>query len=173
MLEHDNGMARAVKSVDASMRKTTLRLFTNGVYIITARSNDRFGGATVTWVSQASFHPPLLMAAIRPDSNVYQCLTESRLAAIHLLSADQQQIAQRFFTPTMVRDGTMNGEPFLEGKTSVPILQNAPAYVECRVLRIMDDVGDHAVVIMEVLEAECRRPVNPLRIDESPWRYGG
>src|SRR5579884_2189445 len=159
--------------MDATVRKTTLRLLTNGVYIITARSNSEFGGATVTWVSQASFHPPLLMAAIRPDSNVYRCLLESRLAAIHVLSADQQEIAQRFFTPTVVCDGTMNGEPFSEGKTLLPILQNAPAYVECRVLRIVDDVGDHAVVLVEVLEAECRRAVTPMRIDESPWRYGG
>lgn len=159
--------------MDAVARKTTLRMLTNGVYIITSRGKERYGGATVTWVSQASFRPPLLMAAIRPDSNVYRCLAESKLAALHVLSADQQQIAQSFFTPTSVCNDTMNGEAFMEGTTTVPVLKNAPAYVECRVLRIIDDVGDHAVVIMEVLQAVCRDLVNPLRIDESPWQYGG
>lgn len=167
-------MAKEVKEfMDAVARKTTLRMLTNGVYIITSRGKERYGGATVTWVSQASFRPPLLMAAIRPDSNVYQCLAESKLAALHVLSTDQQHLAQGFFTPTSVCDGQMNGEPFIEGKTTVPVLDNAPAYVECQVLRIIDDVGDHAVVILEVLEAECRQRVDPLRIDESPWQYGG
>jgi flavin reductase (DIM6/NTAB) family NADH-FMN oxidoreductase RutF len=148
-------------------------MFTNGVYVMTSRSEDRYGGATVTWVSQASFRPPLIMAAIRKDSNVFSCLQESGLAAIHVLASTQRDVAQRFFTPTRVDDGQMNGEPLTEGKTSVPLLQNAPAYVECQVRRIIDDVGDHALVILEVLEAECRQQTRPMTIAESPWQYGG
>jgi len=159
--------------MDVKARRDTLRMFTNGVYIMTSRSEDRYGGATVTWVSQASFRPPLIMAAIRKDSNVFHCLSESGLAAIHVLASNQQDVAQRFFTPTRVDDGQMNGEPLTEGKTSVPVLQNAPAYVECRVRRIIDDVGDHALVILEVLEAECRQQTRPMTIAESPWQYGG
>ena len=97
-------------------------------------------------------------------------LTES---ALHVLSAYQQDVAQKLFTPTTVCDGQMNGEPFIEGKATVQGLKNAPAYFECRVLRIIDDIGDHAVVRMEVLEAACRQRVNPMGIDESPWQYGG
>lgn len=159
--------------MDPAMRKTTLRMFTNGVYIITSRNGDEYGGATVTWISQASFHPPLLMAAIRPESNVYKCMMDSRLAAIHILSAEQTEAAQKFFTPTIVRDGKMNGQSFVEGKTTVPVLTDAPAYVECKVLRFVDGIGDHALVVMEVVEAECRERVAPMRIDQSPWQYGG
>lgn len=159
--------------MDPAVRKKTLLLLTNGVYILTSSCEGRHGGATVTWVSQASFRPPLLMAAVRKDSNVFKCLAESKLAALHVLSADQQDLARRFFTPTSVCGSLMNGEPFTEGKTTVPVLKNAPAYAECRVLRLVDDVGDHAVVIMEVLEAECRQHVDPMTVAESPWRYGG
>ena len=159
--------------MDAEMRKTTLRMLTNGVYILTSRHKEKYGGATVTWVSQASFKPPLLMAAIRRDSNVFQCLAQSKAAALHVLAPDQEAVAQRFFKPTKVIDGHMNGEPFLEGNKSVPVLEAAPAYVECEVLRIMDDVGDHAIVIMEVVDAKCRRRVDAMTIADSPWHYGG
>ena len=67
----------------------------------------------------------------------------------------------------------MNVEPFHIGKTSVPILDNAPAYIECRVRHIFDEVGDHAVVILEVVEAEYAQGVNPLMVATSPWEYGG
>src|SRR5437588_3964928 len=111
--------------MDVKSRRDTLRMFTNGVYVMTSRTSDRCGGATVTWVSQVSFRPPLIMAAIRKDSNVFLCLSESGLAAIHVLASTQRDIAQQFFTPTRVSDGQMNGEPLIEGKMSVPILQNA------------------------------------------------
>ncbi len=83
--------------MDLKARKRTLRLLTNGMYVITSRHGDALGAATITWVSQASFNPPLLMAAVRPDSNVFKCLSQSRIAAIHILNFDQQEIAGKFF----------------------------------------------------------------------------
>lgn len=159
--------------MDAKAKRKTLRMLTNGMYVMSSRSDDRYGVATVTWLSQASFRPPLIMAAVRRESNVFKCLRESRAAAIHILGHHQQDLAQRFFSPTKASDGTINGEPFTDGVTSAPVLRNAPAYLECWVRHIIDDLGDHAVVIMEVAEAACRDDVRPLTIAESPWEYGG
>ena len=159
--------------MDSKVRKKTLRLFSNGVYVITSCDGEHLGAATVTWISQASFNPPLLMAAIRTDSNVFQCLVQSRVAAVHIVNTDQQAIAQKFFTPTRTEPGKINGERFQPGKTAAPILQDLGAYVECRVRRVIDDEGDHAMVILEVLEAECAAPMQPLTIRDSPWEYGG
>ncbi|HWR53689.1 MAG TPA: flavin reductase family protein [Bryobacteraceae bacterium] len=159
--------------MDVEARKKTLRMFSNGIYIITSRSGDQYGGATVSWVSQASFKPPLVMAAIRKESNVFRCMKESGKAVIHVLGSDQRELAQRFFTPTKVDAGLMNSEPFHLGKTSLPVLESAPAYVECCVRGALDDLGDHAVVVLEVLEAEWFSAVHPLTMTESPWEYGG
>lgn len=158
--------------MDTTSRKRTLRLLSNGLYVITSASGSRFGAATVTWLSQASFRPPLVMAAIRPDSNVFACLAESGAVAVHVLDAGQRDVAQRFFAPTRVVGETINGEPFRPGLTGAPILQNAYAYFECRV-RQMVGVGDHTIVVMEVVEAECCRDCLPLTVSASPWAYGG
>jgi flavin reductase (DIM6/NTAB) family NADH-FMN oxidoreductase RutF len=40
------------------------------------------------------------MAAIRPDSNVFKCLSESGVAVVHILDRGQTDLAQRFFSPT-------------------------------------------------------------------------
>lgn len=159
--------------MDLKAKQKSLRMLTNGIYLMSSRSGDRYGAATVTWVSQASFRPPLIMAAVRRDSNVFKCLEESRVAAIHILGHHQQELAQRFFSPTKACNGTINGEPFTEGVTSAPILKSAPAYVETWVRQIINGPGDHAVVILEVAEAVCREDVRPLTIAESPWEYGG
>ena len=160
-------------NMDAVTRRKTLRMLSNGMYVMTSKSAEKYGGATVTWVSQASFRPPLIMAAVRKESSVFRCMSESGVAALHILGSDQTDVARKFFTPTRADSCGLNGESFTEGATSAPILRNAPAYLECRVLRILDDLGDHAVVILEVLGAGCRREVEPLTIAASPWEYGG
>jgi flavin reductase (DIM6/NTAB) family NADH-FMN oxidoreductase RutF len=159
--------------VDAKVRQKTLRLISNGVYVLTARCGERMGAATVTWVSQISFRPPLLMAAVRRESNVFQCLAASGSAALHIVGDGQGEIARRFFFTTRAENGTLNGEPYAEGRTAAPVLPRLPAHVECRVGRVVDSGGDHALVILEAVEAECCESVRPLTVAETPWHYGG
>jgi flavin reductase (DIM6/NTAB) family NADH-FMN oxidoreductase RutF len=159
--------------MDSTNRRKTLRMLSNGLYVMTSRSGDRCGAATVTWVSQVSFRPPLLMAAVRPDCSVFACLRESGAAAVHILGHGQEEMARRFFAPTRADGDGINGEPVRDGVTSAPILCNAPAFVECRVRQILDGLGDHALLVLEVVGAECRDQVRPLTVAESPWEYGG
>lgn len=159
--------------MDANARRQALRKISNGIYVLTARDAEHFGAATVTWVSQASFKPPLLMAAVRPDSNVFRCLAESGSAALHIVAEDQKELARRFFAPTAAAEGTINGVRFVDGKTAAPLLEGLPAHVECRVERILETAGDHAVVILRVVDAECCGDFRPLTIADSPWEYGG
>jgi flavin reductase (DIM6/NTAB) family NADH-FMN oxidoreductase RutF len=144
--------------MDAKVRQRALRLLSNGVYVLTSRADARCGAATVTWVSQISFKPPLIMAAVRQESNVFRCLAESRVAALHVVGHG---------------NGTINGEPVVEGKTAAPVLTSLPAHLECEVERIVDTDGDHVVVILRVVEAECPGQVQPLTMAETPWQYGG
>src|SRR2546426_2177618 len=76
-------------AMDAKVRQKTLRMLSNGVYVLTSRSEDRYGAATVTWVSQVSFKPPLIMAAVRRQCNVFKCLEESRVAALHIVRSEE------------------------------------------------------------------------------------
>ena len=160
--------------LDKKVRQKTLRMLSNGVYVLTSRSDDHYGAATVTWVSQVSFKPPLIMAAVRRESNVFKCLAVSRTAVLHIVGDGQQDIARTFFYPTHAECGTINGEPFSEGRNAAPVLASLPAHVECRVERILDAEGDHAMVILGVVEAECgERVVRPLTVADAPWEYGG
>ncbi len=160
-------------SVDKKIRQKTLRMLSNGVYVLTSRSEDHYGAATVTWVSQVSFKPPLIMAAVRRESNVFKCLSASGTAVLHIVGTEQQEIARRFFYPTRAEPGTINGEPFAQGRNNAPVLASLPAYVECRVERILDAEGDHAMVILGVVEAECGALMRPLTVADATWEYGG
>jgi flavin reductase (DIM6/NTAB) family NADH-FMN oxidoreductase RutF len=159
--------------MDAKAKQKNLRLLTNGIYVLTSRHGDRYGAATVTWVSQVSFKPPLLMAALRKDGSVLNCLASSGFSVLHIVGSEQQEIAQKFFSATKESDSFLNGEPFYEGKTSAPVLKNLKAYLECKLVDISEDHGDHAIAILEVVEAGNRGEVDPLVVNDSPWKYGG
>jgi flavin reductase (DIM6/NTAB) family NADH-FMN oxidoreductase RutF len=159
--------------MDPKTKQKVLRLLTNGMYILTSRSAKSFGAATITWVSQASFKPPLLMVALRKDGSAFQCVVESRTAVLHVLSSDQQAIAQKFFAASTESHGLLNGEPYFEGTNGAPVLESLGAYLECRALEILEKHGDHAIVVFEVLNAVLRREIEPLTVTGSPWQYGG
>lgn len=159
--------------MDLKKKQKALRQVSNGMYIMTSRAEGMYGAATITWLTQISFKPPLLIGAVRPDSTVFECLSQSRHVVVHVLAAHQVEIARKFLSATKVKDGFMNGEPFVEGTAVAPVLTNALSYIECRVDRIIDDGGDHKLVIMEVLDAEHLQEFKPLLVADSPWKYGG
>jgi flavin reductase (DIM6/NTAB) family NADH-FMN oxidoreductase RutF len=159
--------------MDPKTKQKVLRLLTNGMYILTSRSPKGYGAATITWVSQASFKPPLLMVALRKDGSAFQCVVESRAAVLHVLDSSQQDIAQKFFAATEESHGSLNGEPYAEGTIGAPVLKNLGAYLECKALEILERHGDHAFVVFEVVNAVLRSDVVPLTVTGSPWQYGG
>jgi flavin reductase (DIM6/NTAB) family NADH-FMN oxidoreductase RutF len=159
--------------MDLKTKQKVLRLLTNGMYILTSRSAKSFGAATVTWVSQASFKPPLLMVALRKDGSAFECVVESRTAVLHVLDRGQRGLAQKFFAATEESQGLLNGEPYFDGTNGAPVLENLGAYLECKALEILEKPGDHAIVVFEVLNAVLRKDVEPLTVTGSPWQYGG
>ena len=159
--------------MDAKIKQKVLRLLTNGMYVLTSRSAKRFGAATVTWVSQASFKPPLLMVALRKDGSAFQCVVESRAAVLHVLDSGQQDIAQKFFAATEESQGLLNGEPYAEGSLGAPVLEHLGAYLECKALEILENTATTPSWCFEVLNAMLRREVVPLTVTGSPWQYGG
>src|SRR5271154_1733474 len=124
--------------MDPKIKQKVLRLLTNGMYILTSRSAQGFGAATITWGSQASFKPPLLMVALRKDGSAFQCVVESRTAVLHVLDSGQQAIAQKFFAATEESHGRLNSEPYSEGTVGAPVLENLGDYLEFKALEIIE-----------------------------------
>lgn len=158
-------------------RKKVLRSIPNGLFVITSRDGDVYGGATITWLTQCSFDPPQLVAGVRPGSGIYECLRAGGRAVVHVLADDQVAIAGSFFSSPEVdeRDGTptLAGHPFEAGEHGVPVLSDVPAYATCEVAGIHDGGGDHHLVVLEVKATRLRREFSPLTVTDSPWEYGG
>ena len=142
--------------MDQDAKKTALRMIPYGIYVMTAEAGATIGAATVNWVTQTAFDPPLVAVGVKADSGVYAALKEAGHFALNMLGKGQQGIAFGFFKPAEKDGSTIGGEPYRAGATGAPILENAAASVECRVAEIVER-GDHHIVVGEVVEAHVAK----------------
>ncbi|MBI3825903.1 MAG: flavin reductase family protein [Candidatus Rokubacteria bacterium] len=139
--------------MDANAKKTVLRMIPYGLYVLTAEGKDgAIGAATVNWVTQASFAPPLVVVGVKADSHIHAIIKDSGAFALNVLGKGQQKAAFTFFKPATREGQTISGEPFRKGATGAPVLERAPAFVECRLVDTVER-GDHSVFVGEVVEA--------------------
>jgi flavin reductase (DIM6/NTAB) family NADH-FMN oxidoreductase RutF len=129
-----------------------------GLYVLTvAEGKDKIAAATVNWVTQTAFAPPLVVVAVKTDSGAYQIVKSAKTFALNMLGKGQKGLAFTFFKPANVSDGKISGQAYRTGTTGAPILTDAPAAVECRVTGIVEQ-GDHHIVVGEVVEAHLQKP---------------
>ena len=152
-------------------RKEVLGMMTYGVYVLTTKVKDKYSAATVTWVSQASFDPPMISVCLKRNSGAYSLVKEKKEFILHMLSEEQKDVASNFFTSTELEDDKLNGETFklIDG---LPVLNVAPSYVHCSVLEILE-IGDHPLFLCEVESVNLKNSVKPLELRRTGWKYGG
>jgi flavin reductase (DIM6/NTAB) family NADH-FMN oxidoreductase RutF len=138
--------------MDADKKKIALRMIPYGIYVLTTKTDDgEIAAATVNWVTQTSFDPPLVVVGVKAESGACQLLKKSGSFALNFLGQGQQGAAFTFFKPVDSADGTLSGEAFRDGSTGSPILESAPACVEFKVAEIVER-GDHHIVIGEAVD---------------------
>ena len=112
--------------------------------------DDRISAATVNRVTHASFKPPLVAVVVKTDSQIHDIFKNAGNFALNVLGKGQQGAAYAFFKPAE-RDGQkINGEPFRAESTGAPVLENTPAFVECRLVTTVEE-GDHSIFVREVV----------------------
>ena len=159
--------------MDLQAKKVALRKIPHGVYIVGVKQDSQLNAFTATWITQVSFTPPLVAVGIKKDSHSLEMIKRDRVFSVNLLGKDQKSVAEHFVKPATVVGEKLKEIPHRPGKTGAPVLDGAIAYFECEVREIVNEQGDHAVVIGEVVEAGVRKDEPALTLMDTGWHYGG
>tara|TARA_B110000116_G_scaffold213591_1_gene189866 strand:+ start:674 stop:1147 length:474 start_codon:yes stop_codon:yes gene_type:complete len=152
-------------------RQQSLRMFSYGVYILSSVNEGEYCVSTITWVSQASFEPPMISVCIKRNSASYEIVKKRGEFILHLLGDNQKELASTFFKPTIFESEKLNGEEF-SLENNLPLLKDVPAYIQCKVVEILEN-GDHPLFLAEVVDAKINNDSNPLELRKTGWTYGG
>jgi flavin reductase (DIM6/NTAB) family NADH-FMN oxidoreductase RutF len=157
------------------VRSDALRTLSSGVYVLTSCVGDTMHAATVTWVSQVSFEPPLVLVALQRNSRLVASLRKAHRFALNILEAGQQPVAEAFFqyVTTPVSSDTLGGYAFRGDPAHCPLLVDSLAWLECRFAADAPSPGDHSLFLGEVTGAGVRRSGSPMILWDTPWSYGG
>jgi flavin reductase (DIM6/NTAB) family NADH-FMN oxidoreductase RutF len=155
--------------MDPNAKKTALRMIPYGLFVLTAANKSgQAAAATVNWVTQVAFEPPLVAVGVKADSHAHALIKESSAFALNVLGKGQQAVAYTFFKPAERQGQTISGQPFRAGTTGAPILTDLPAFIECT-LEATVEKGDHSVFVGKVVDAGLVRQPEGRADDATLW----
>lgn len=174
------------KTIDKVDTKRVLEKLTNGLYIITTRKKgseletreeDYLAAGTVAWLTQSSFEPAMITVAIQKDSDLAETIAKSYQFAVHILGSDQKQMVQEFGKTSKIdrANQTINGYAFHKGfESDLPILKDNLGYLECELVDLYKNEGDHLLFTGKVIGGELhQKQAQPLHEWRSGTHYGG
>ncbi len=139
--------------------RAALGMFATGVTIVTA-CNDQGEpvGLTASSFNSVSLDPPLVLWSLGQGAGSMPVLANGRHYAIHVLSADQKDLAERFAARGVDR---WAGVDYTLGVGGAPLLEGCVATFEC-FNRSQYTEGDHVIFVGEVERCTRRPSASPL-----------
>jgi flavin reductase (DIM6/NTAB) family NADH-FMN oxidoreductase RutF len=162
------------------LRRRVLWSMPYGLYVLGSRAvidgQTRSNMMTINWVTQLSFEPKLLGVGIERTAVTYELVSGGGVFSLCTVDREDRAIVRKFTKPVEVDSDamTVNGFSFHDGVTGAPILDQAPAFLDCAVRQAVD-LGNHTLFLGEVVDCGFQKgedtPV--LRMEDTRMNYGG
>ncbi len=159
------------------LRRRVLWKMPYGLYVVGSRDGDERNLMTLNWATQVSFDPKLVGIGVEKDAYTHKLISNGGAFSLLILDREDRAIVRKFVKPVEVDldAKTLNGFAFHDGLSGAPILDQAVAYVDCRVTNPVD-CGGHTFFIGEVVDTRFQagnEEVEVLRMEDTRMSYGG
>jgi flavin reductase (DIM6/NTAB) family NADH-FMN oxidoreductase RutF len=126
----------------------------SGVSVVATRmADDKLCGLTVNAFASVSLQPQLVLVCVDHTADSHDCIRSAGVFSVNVLDSSQERIARRFATWEV--DTKFEGLAHHPEKTGAPILDDALAWLDCRVWA-EHKAGDHTIFLGEVLAGDAR-----------------
>lgn len=133
--------------MDSSSFRRLLGCFASGIAIITSRDGDRDVGMTISAFCSVSLSPPLVLVCIDRNASMHDLLLRHPKLGISIVGSEHEAHTRRFADRNEKR--RFEGVPFTRGESSVMLLDDATAQLECQLVS-HHEAGDHTIFLAEV-----------------------
>jgi flavin reductase ActVB len=141
-------------AINPDMFRAALGRFASGVTVLTAK--DVAGedhGMTVSAFSSVSLVPPLVLACIDHQADMYAVLRKASYFGVSILEEGQEALSRRF---AELPAGRFDGIGYTRAESGVILLDGAIAHLECSIAS-RHEAGDHMICVGQVEWAECHQ----------------
>jgi flavin reductase (NADH)/cob(II)yrinic acid a,c-diamide reductase len=135
-----------VPAEDSTFR-SAMRLLAGGVTIVTTDWQGERSGLTATAVCSLALSPPRVLACVNLAGVTYELLSKSKIMGVNLLAEGHEELARRFAAKRATQnEDRFQGSHWLTSVTGAPLLADALAALDCRVMEIIP-LDTHAILI--------------------------
>ena len=128
--------------------------FATGVTVVTSRTPDgRPCGLTANSVASVSLKPLLVLVCVDRGATSHACIVEGGSFAVSILERLHEPVARRFTQGD--HTARFDELSYRIETTGSPVLQDALAWLDCRVQNVHEG-GDHSIVVGEVVACDAR-----------------
>jgi 3-hydroxy-9,10-secoandrosta-1,3,5(10)-triene-9,17-dione monooxygenase reductase component len=122
----------------------------SGVFVLSARADGPAGAALVSWVQQAAFDPPSISVALAKERAIGQIIRSTERFALSVLGQPDAGLMKRFARGVPHGEDAFAGLNVIQTPSTLPVLADALAYLDCRLLSVCDFGADHELFIAAV-----------------------
>lgn len=142
-------------SVDAESLKKTMRMWVSGVTVVTSIHSQKRAGATASSFTSISVDPPLILISLQHNIETFKVIEQSGFFAVSILRNDQAHLSGQFAGATELPKGAdkFHEVNLMTAVTGAPILADAAAWVDCKLVAIYE-AGSSRIVVGEVLATD-------------------
>jgi flavin reductase (DIM6/NTAB) family NADH-FMN oxidoreductase RutF len=158
------------------LRRRVMWSMPSGLFVVGSRAGERRNAMTLSWATQASSAPKLVAISVEHEAFTHELITEGGVFCLNVVDREDRAIVRKFTKPVEVDPGarTLNGFPYHDGPTGAPVLDQAVAWLDCRVHTAVD-IGTHTLFLGEVVDAGFQKAEDTevLRMEDTRMSYGG
>ncbi|OLP20291.1 flavin oxidoreductase [Leptolyngbya sp. 'hensonii'] len=126
--------------------------------VVTAKQGDVSSAMLASWVSQATFNPPGLTIAVAKDRAIESLMYSGSNFVLNILAeGNHLGLMKHFLKPFQPAEDRFAGVVVEQTADHLPILQEALAYLHCRVESRME-CGDHWLVYATLDSGKVLQP---------------
>lgn len=144
----------------------------SGLFILTARFEDRATGMLASWVQQASFEPPMVSVAIGKGRPIMPLISNSHQFGLCQVQKTDKVLMRKFASRLEANEDPFLGFEMVQPtKNQSPILAGGLGYLECDLVCHMDYEGDHDIFIGRIVNGAVFDGEPFVHIRENGFRY--
>lgn len=131
-------------------------LRSRGVFFVSTIDGKRGHFHFGCWTTQCSHEPPRMLTCFPKEYEGAEIVKRGGVFGLSMAAADQEEFHDHFFSGDQSVE-TLGEHHFMYAETGCPILKEAVAYFDCKVVNTIDN-GDFLIVIGDIVKGEALHP---------------
>ena len=140
----------------------------SGLFVVTAKCEDKEDAVLASWVNQCAFDPPAVTIALATLRQARLLVEGAGAFIVNILPKDDMALLKYFSRPP---EYIFKGVMTRKGLEYIRILIDAVAYLECEVVPSMQ-AGDHVLYVGEIVGGKTLKGGDPyIHVRDNGFNY--